>query len=436
MTLKKIQQYFLSQYDNVGTFAQKRASAFLYVLFFFITCSILLGIAINIAEIKNVTTAYITLIAFFIVICASLVLLKKGYYTISANLTTIFTAIIVSAAFMGKLNYAPADGYTTLIYFMYMVIVISALLTSWKVLLGVSIYFVICDITYLILALAKVGEALKPVIKIAAVESTFSIIAVYGVLSGIQYISKQAVETAESESKTNKDQYNKLSQIIESLKNVTSVLIESSKQLQSTAESMSISTVDQANNVDEISTSLEGIGDIASRNATSSRDNAEDATSAANLTIDGWSKFSETFESMKIITDKINIIEDISSQTDLLALNASIEAARAGEVRKLSEKTRSASKEIVELSNSSLQVSEKAGEILEEIVDRIKRTAKLMIQIKESSENQDDGIIQIRQGMVEMSKITQNNALLSESLKSTAKLLSNNALELQKLLDY
>jgi methyl-accepting chemotaxis protein len=57
----------------------------------------------------------------------------------------------------------------------------------------------------------------------------------------------------------------------------------------------------------------------------------------------------------------LETIEDIASQTNLLALNAAIEAARAGsmarglrwwrtKVRKLAEKSSSATKEIAELS--------------------------------------------------------------------------------------
>ena len=39
----------------------------------------------------------------------------------------------------------------------------------------------------------------------------------------------------------------------------------------------------------------------------------------------------KTVEAMKIISNKVRIIEEIARQTDLLALNAAIEAARAGE---------------------------------------------------------------------------------------------------------
>jgi methyl-accepting chemotaxis protein len=39
----------------------------------------------------------------------------------------------------------------------------------------------------------------------------------------------------------------------------------------------------------------------------------------------------EAVEAVKVIAEKISIIEDIAGQTNMLALNAAIEAARAGD---------------------------------------------------------------------------------------------------------
>ncbi len=141
---------------------------------------------------------------------------------------------------------------------------------------------------------------------------------------------------------------------------------------------------------------------------------------------------------MKQIADKINIIEEIARQTNLLALNAAIEAARAGEhgkgfavvaaeVRKLAERSQQAAGEIIELSNSSTEISDRAGKMLAQLVPDIQKTAELVSEISAASAEQNTGADQINKAIQQLDQVTQQNASASEEMASTSEELSSQA---------
>src|SRR5208283_5891695 len=122
------------------------------------------------------------------------------------------------------------------------------------------------------------------------------------------------------------------------------------------------------------------------QNADNAQQTEKIALKAAQDGKEGGRAVIETVGAMKEIANKISIIEEIARQTNLLALNAAIEAARAGEhgkgfavvateVKHLADKSRESAQSINEVSSSSVEVAEKAGDMLARIVPDIQKTA-------------------------------------------------------------
>ena len=226
----------------------------------------------------------------------------------------------------------------------------------------------------------------------------------------------------------------------------TETVLEASSNIANVSQDLSDSSTNQASNMEEISSSMTEMVSTIYQNSNNSKKTNEIAQKTAHKAEDGGKAVEETVNAMRNIVEKIIFIQEIAYQTNLLALNASIEAANAGEhgkgfavvageVRKLAEKSQKAANEISDLAKSSLDISEKAGKLLEEIVPDIQETANLVQEITLSSNEQNTGAEQINVGMDQLNELTQSNAASSEELTSTAEMLKSNAEKLYELVN-
>lgn len=239
----------------------------------------------------------------------------------------------------------------------------------------------------------------------------------------------------------------KLRTIIIEVKSASDKVAAGSKQMSATSEEISQGAAEQAASAEQVSSSMEEMVSNIRQNADNAQQTEKIALKAAEDARDGGKAVSETVSAMKQIAGKISIIEEIARQTNLLALNAAIEAARAGEhgrgfavvaseVRKLAERSQVAAGEISTLSVSSVEVAEKAGEMLARIVPDIQRTAELVSEINAASNEQNSGAEQINGAIQQLDRVIQQNASGTEEIASTAEELSSQAEQLQETVSF
>ena len=177
------------------------------------------------------------------------------------------------------------------------------------------------------------------------------------------------------------------------------------------------------------------------------------------------SRIEELGRSSDAIGRIINVIDEIAEQTNLLALNASIEAARAGEhgrgfavvageVRRLAERTSSATKEIdktvraiqqgtvdaVEAMRSSMshvqsgvQSARSAGEALTSIIYGSESVQKMVTQIASAATEQSYSTQSVVTSVNEIVSIIERTAASSQQSVQACAQLSSLADELSKL---
>jgi len=253
--------------------------------------------------------------------------------------------------------------------------------------------------------------------------------------------------------------------ILESLNGTFLQINEASEQLSSSAEqvsggaqALSQGATEQASSIQQLSASINEISEQVKANANNSNMVSKTTNDLVSEVKDGSAQMKQmtiamvdikqaSHEIAKIIKD----IDDIAFQTNILALNAAVEAARAGaagkgfavvadEVRNLASKSAEAAKNTTVLIENSIKAVEHGSKIADRteksminMVEGINHSVQLIDKIAEASNEQAISIMQVTQGIEQISGVVQTNSATAEESAAASEELSGQANMLKNL---
>jgi methyl-accepting chemotaxis protein len=277
-----------------------------------------------------------------------------------------------------------------------------------------------------------------------------------------------------------------LSSVILSIRSSVDTISSAAEELNSTSVENKQSIAEQNDRANQIATAAEEMTQTVSGIATNASDMSNNAQHTAVLAQKGKEIVFKTTREVQSIADVVmdtskvvaqlgeksqqigeiaNMIRDIADQTNLLALNAAIEAARAGEhgrgfavvadeVRKLAERTQSATAEIEstirgiqkEVSvavekmengvggvQKGVELSEQAIESLEQIVHDIDNLQRIIMQVAASVEQMSKVSDQVAVDINTLANSLNNSSLSADEVMGASENLSRLASELQSI---
>ena len=252
-------------------------------------------------------------------------------------------------------------------------------------------------------------------------------------------------------------------QMISNVGKATRAASRAAHDIGSSSEELLNSARDQSAQSQEVATAVEQVVSTIIENSRNATQTAEITSENGNVAKEGGQVVEQTVvkirqiaqvvqdsaatveslgESSKQIGEITQVIDDIADQTNLLALNAAIEAARAGEqgrgfavvadeVRKLAERTSTATTEISHMIKTiqseaekavmamqrgssevdeGIRLADKAGEALSRVVTGAYSTVEKVMQIAAASEEQSATSRQIASAVEQISSLSEKAA--------------------------
>ncbi len=217
-------------------------------------------------------------------------------------------------------------------------------------------------------------------------------------------------------------------------------------------QELSQRTQQQAATVEETSATVEQLVTSINQNATNTQRADSLSKEAVAVAVEGGDTVEKTTQAMndmsegsRKIVEMMDLINDITFQTNLLSINAAVEAARAGEhgrgfavvaneIRSLAKRSSEASKDIQSLVRDIMERvdtgKEWVGQLengFKKIVQTIKQVSDALSEVSLATQESSRGVEQIGRGVNEMSDVVAQNTSLVDQLAGATEQLNEKA---------
>lgn len=231
------------------------------------------------------------------------------------------------------------------------------------------------------------------------------------------------------------------------IKQESKQIADSGTEINEVATTIYKGAINQSESVDHVSATIEEMITSISQNAENAK-LAKESSEAVAYDIKQVAKASDrSLDSNKKIAEKIKIVKEIASKTDILAINAAVEASRAGEngkgfavvaseIRKLAEKTRAASIEIDAATKENIKFTSTVTTMIERLSPRIRQNSDMVSEIAHACDEQHAATDTITNSIIQLAQISQENSTFANALTSSSQKLAEYAIHLNKSMEF